>query len=364
MLMQVISPDNAARFATDLLGLAGQGIALSSTEGLAVSLRRAASVLCPATPRQLVQAVLDAVVPLSPVDSVSRDTLTDLVDALVACGDLIELSEESDEKARRLLYLGPPTYVEKSPGKFLLSGVKPFGEPLVDDELIPLIEYDQHRRTIELDPDGAQAVLASCRLREVSRGAWAQIPDKAITAESFAREFANRLASMDRSGQIAGLTIIDPRRPTRYYKGRWREPRIGDTGNYVARRPQSFGADRWCYVQLNNGQPCRLLDLPIDPVAFARDEAWRLLAACDAASSQPQTYRTYDADACDFLLTDLFSPLPSWAQKYLELVGTPVTRSRGALMTYQMSRAAAKDAQTLLQDALWMAPLPREDDDE
>ena len=115
------------------LGLDADAIGLSSPEGLATSLRRAASFMCPTSPGRLVDAVLGALKPLHG-DDLKRDELVDLLDQLMASGDLLELRHEGGQSTR-LLYLAPPTYIERVPGTHLLMGVRPFGAPLIGDQL-------------------------------------------------------------------------------------------------------------------------------------------------------------------------------------------------------------------------------------
>ena len=82
---------------------------LFSAEGLTASLRRAASFLCPASPRQLIDAVLDAVRPLQPGGDLSRRDLADLLDLLVSGGDLLELRQSGDTPGACSTSGRPPT---------------------------------------------------------------------------------------------------------------------------------------------------------------------------------------------------------------------------------------------------------------
>ena len=80
------------------------------------SLLRAASFLCPTSPSTLVAAVIGAVQPLVPTGDVNRERVAGLLDLLVASGDLLELRHEIDGRSVRLLYLGPPSFIERAPG--------------------------------------------------------------------------------------------------------------------------------------------------------------------------------------------------------------------------------------------------------
>ena len=129
MRLTKLATEDASAVAVATLGLDADAIGLAFPEAVAASLRRAASFMCPTAPGRLVDAVIGVLRPLH-VDELHRDDLADLVDLLVAGGDLLELRHESG-RSTRLLYLGPPSYIERAPGKYLLMGVRPFGVPLI-----------------------------------------------------------------------------------------------------------------------------------------------------------------------------------------------------------------------------------------
>src|SRR5690606_16932290 len=128
------------------------------------------------SPRSLVDAVLGALQPLLD-DGLKRDDLVDSLDQLVAGGDLLELRKGSDPTTR-LLYLGPPSYLERVPGPYLLMGVRPFGAPLIEDELAKAIEYEGHTRILRMDPAGAEYELSSRGLQRVSKRQWVSSPSQ------------------------------------------------------------------------------------------------------------------------------------------------------------------------------------------
>src|SRR5688572_16434795 len=91
LLMKIssLTSAEAAVLSVRTLGLDADLIDLTSREGLAASLRRAASFMCPTSPGRLLSAVLDAVRPLGPEGTLTREELADLLDLLVAAGDLL-----------------------------------------------------------------------------------------------------------------------------------------------------------------------------------------------------------------------------------------------------------------------------------
>ena len=140
MNVTAISPAECSEIAVSALDV-DDAADLFSAEGLAASLRRAASYLCPAPPQQVTNAVLDALRPLAPGGGLQRADITDLLDLLVSGGDLIEM-RLSGSGAARLLYLGPPSYIEARPGRYLLTGIRPFGKPLISTSLTQDIQYE------------------------------------------------------------------------------------------------------------------------------------------------------------------------------------------------------------------------------
>ena len=78
-------------------------------------------------------------------------------------GDLLELRHELDGRSVRLIYLGPPSYIEREPGYFLILGVRPFGAPLLDEGLIGALEHEKYTRSIRLESSTADEMLQGGR---------------------------------------------------------------------------------------------------------------------------------------------------------------------------------------------------------
>jgi hypothetical protein len=350
--IQRIGRDQVAARAVGVLGLDDSTIDLFSVEGLCASLRRAASFLCPASPRQIVDAVLDALAPLG-VD-LERHEVNAALDTLVGTGDLLELQPSGART--RLLFLGPPSYVEKQPGSFLLLGIRPNASPILDEQSVgAAVTYEAHTRSVELAPDTAPEVLAAARLHRLTREQWTKTPRVEATTAAIERA-RGQLVEHRMPGSVSGLTVIDPTTPVRFYKGRWREPAASDQGIFVGRRPQAYGAPLWCVVDLADGVPQAVLDLPVDSaVAPGWDDARRLQAALDAQRGSPQVFRVRPTGRPDGdFIFDFFGPLPSWAERYLDLTGLPVSRSQGALFSYRVPDAAQGDITLFLSKSLWM----------
>ena len=359
MKLSSLSTEEASALAVRILGLDADLIDLTSQEGLAASLRRAASFMCPMSPSRLLDSVLGAIQPVCPEGGVSREQLAELLDLLVAAGDLLELRHEFG-RSIRLLYLGPPSFIEREAGSYLLLGVRPFGVPLVEPELGEEIEWEGHTRTIRLDPKTALDRLVAAGLQPIERERWVGSPRKE-DARSLVDRHGERLETAATSGDIEGLVVLDPNTPVRYYKGRWRSPKASDTGDFVARRPQAYGADLWCYVRLENGTPKKMIEFPIDdPALPGRDEAWRMQMAIDALRVTPQRYRKTRAGSADATVVSFFSPIPGFAERYLQLVGLALGKSSGSLFSFRVPNGAMAALEALLTEMLWMEPLVKE----
>jgi hypothetical protein len=355
MGVKSLGADQVADAALRALGLEDAGVDLFSPEGLAACLRRAASVLCPTTRGRIVRSVLESLEGLPGCIEDTKSQLDDMLTALVGYGDLLELSVPDPGAAVSRIFLGQPAFVRRDSGSCLLVGVRPDGLPLVDEQG-GATEFDAHVRLVSYSAGaGVDHPLASSDLLELTAEQWLRAP-RATPAADLVSEFVSRLNAATSLGGLEGVTILDPSAPVRFYRGRWRTPKKADDGVFVARRPQAFGADLWCFADVSAGAVTRLIDLPVTvSVAPAWDEAWRLQAALDAEAGHPQLFRVSGLAQTDAALLDLFSPLPSWAQRRLDAIGKPLLRSRGALLSYRIPRDELDEELQFLVNMLWMA---------
>src|SRR5262249_20072307 len=147
------------------------------------------------------------------------------------------------------------------------------------DEWEKQIEYVNHvRRLPVVTTADVAAELSHLGLVELSFEAWLRVPG-AETAGQHLIRLGKLLDAAPPAVEIPGLSLIDPIRSVRYYRGRWVQPRA-QTGRFVGRRSQAYGADLWCLVDMDGGKPRRFVDLPLrGSRARGCDEAWRLQAA-------------------------------------------------------------------------------------
>jgi hypothetical protein len=350
-----LTPDQTATSALGSLGLSEVGVDLLSTEALAASLRRAASFLCPATPGQIVRSVMEVLEGLPGYTDATQPELETLLETLVGYGDLLELSVDGLGSGRTRLFLGAPAYVQRSSGACLLVGIRPDGAQLVGDELAAAIDYEAHTRLVP-PSESLDSFLTASGLVRLTSAQWLIRAPRQVEARYLVGEYDLRLEASGPSGSIEGSRILDSTAPVTYYRGRWRPPKASDNGTFVVRRPQAFGADLWCYALLADGEIVQLVDLPLlESIAPGADEAWRLQAALDALAGHPQQVRLRQGSETSQVVLDLFGPVPSWAQRRLDVVGTPLQRGRGALFSYCLPAEEAAEELQFLADMQWIA---------
>jgi hypothetical protein len=354
MGVERLEPIAVAGEAVASLSLNSAEVNLASPEALAAALRRAASFLCPTTPRALVRAVTEVLAGLPGFADDSESQVEALVQSLVSYGDLLELPVDDGERRRRHVFLGPPAYVRRATNAALLIGVRPEGAPLVGDELLGMIDHEGHARFIRSTSDAPIGdLLDSEGLIELHADQWLNAP-RHSTPEELIAFYLSRLEAAGPSGDIEGVRVIDPTSRVTYYRGRWRMLKVRDAGLFVARRPQAFGADLWCFAEVLAGEVTSLIDLPLlSPLAPGADEAWRLQAALDAVAGRPQRVRVRVGAPPS--LIDLFSPVPSWIQRRLDVVGTPVLGARGALLSYSLPSEDVAEEVRFLQAMMWLS---------
>jgi hypothetical protein len=303
------------------LGLDSTALDLSSPEALAAVLRRLASFLCPCPSTKLVKAALALLEPLVDMDSL-RDSISNTLDDLTGYGDLIESGDISGQSSGRMIYLAAPSFVEASANMILLFGNGPDGSYPLPSDLVPRVEPVTHYRRLRVENlSEVRSALLKAGFIASETDAWLKEPPIS-TSQSLVSSY-DVLLSKDRPvGTLEGVTVLETERPVTYYRGRW-GPLKRQTGRFVARRPQEYGADLWCYMELAQGVVQCFIDFPILTTHWrACDEAWHLQQAIDAVSQHPQVYKIRSGPSKGTVAVDFFSPIPGWAQRTLRPHGS------------------------------------------
>jgi hypothetical protein len=328
---------------------------LLSREALSTLVRRAAGFLCPCPPSALVKSVVAALDGLVPADAEVVDSVETAVDALSSLGDLVERKVHRDSgfgADRALVYLGPPSFVERAGGVILILGIAPDSVPTLPTDLERDIERTGYIRRFGNGTSETIDALLAGGYRRLSDRAWLSIPRSESASEHSARAHSE-LAILGPSGPIPGLRIIDSATPPRFYRGRWLTPKR-HTGCYVGRRPQAFGADLWCFVELLDGEPVRLLDFPpMNSTWRGCDHAWRLQAAIDYELGQPQRFSIRESMSDREATVDFFSPVPAWAERRWSFLGASAPAER-CLFSFRFELADLDEEVQFMKNDLWL----------
>ncbi len=340
------------------LGLDPSAVDLSSTEAIAGALRRAASFLCPCTRPTLVRTALRPLRGLvNDLDAI-KGLVEETLEAIIAHGDLLEHRDIEGDLGRGiavLLYAAPAGFVSRESGSVILLGVTSDHISALPDELEKRIEYVNHLRRLSPEPgEDLRSELLQLGLIEISYRGWLKGPPRETLLQHVARQ-DQLLDVAAPSRDVPGLLLLDPMRDVRYYRGRWVEPRA-QSGRFVARRSQAFGSDLWCYVEMHNGNPERLVDFPLAGSLWRGcDEAWHLQMAIDARRGEPQRFRVHIAPERTHVM-EFFSPVPMWARRRWDAVGEPV-QATGCLFAYRLLDTELAEELDFARDALWLCEI-------
>jgi hypothetical protein len=283
----------------------------------------------------------------------TSERIVEVLDAMVSNGDLLEerevLVEESPE-AHALLYAAPPALVARRSGAIILLGVASGHAALLPQELESRVEHDRYLRKLTPRPgEDLRRDLIQQGLIDLSN-VWVKAPN-IDTPANHLKHMDDLLDSAGPSGELPGLTLLDYGRPVGYYRGRWIDPQ-SRSGRFVARRNQAYGADIWCYVEIQDGHPKRLVDLPLSASRWRGcDEAWRLQLAIDAQRGEPQRYSVHRTPLS--VSIQFYSPIPAWARRRWEAVGSEVSAS-GCLFAYQFTADELEEELEFIQRDLWL----------
>lgn len=353
--MRRLNPEEVHAQKVRELGLDPAALDLNTPEGVAGALRRAVSHLCPCSSATLVRSVVDPLRGLVSDPEQAKNLVQDTLEAMISYGDVLEqpeFQEDDSPAARLLLYAAPASFVVRQSGLVILLGIAADHLSPLGSELERRIQYSGHVRRLSplFGTEDLRGELRELGLLELTWDTWLRCP-RPIAASQAVAASNQALDEVPPSRDIPGLQILDPMRPVGYYRGRWTEPKT-HTGRFVARRRQTYGADLWCYVQLNNGHPQRMIDFP----AFGSrwrgcDEAWHLQMAIDANRNSPQLFRVKPTGNAAVL--EFFSPAPAWARRRWDAIGEPVPGA-GSLFAYRIPETEIEEERRFASDALWL----------
>jgi hypothetical protein len=354
-MIEEVGADAVIGVARASLGLPFGGPVVPDEPYIAAAVRRLAGFLCPCSPRTLLRAAVESHRGLVPDEAAFGELIEATIEALIAIGDLLEIGDvalEGDEVKGTWLVAAPPAFVARESGSVFILGLSADEQTPLPMEMRSRVELGRAIRSIDpLSEENLPAVLRDLGLRELSSASWLRTP-KPVSAASLVAGNDAKVAILQASGEIPDLLVLDGGRNTRSYKRRWTPP--GSlTGNFVVRRPQTFGADLWGYAQLRDGAPVKVLDLPLYGERWRGcDAAWRIQMAIDALAGRPQEYRLDSAEGGSRF--DFFSPIPAWARRRLAVIGQELEPA-GCLMSFFVPVREVDTEMRFLNEMLYLS---------
>ena len=314
---------------------------------IATSLRRAASFFCPCSGGMLIRPVLETLAIFEEGIGL-RERIKGVLEQLVSYGDLLELMDVTAEsRATKLLYAAPLSFVQRHDSSILLLGIAKDEELPLPGEVVEKITYVGHTRQIVGGQSDWANLLCDLGFIQLSIEAWTKGPADEAPVDHI-RRLDRVLDERSMSGSIPELEILDPRSPVRYYKKRWKRL-TNESGRYIARRPQAYGADLWCYCEVENGEILKFVDLPLrDDQARGCDDAWRLQSAIDLENGVPQMYEVQEESSAKSVIR-YFSPIPRWAERRLETFGV-----RRSAFSFVFENIRVAEETEFLKDRCWL----------
>lgn len=321
---------------------------------LATSLRRLAGFLCPCSPKTLIRSMAKSHDGMTPSNDGLAERVESILESLIAIGDLLELNHVTtlDETVKGTwVFAAPPSFVLRPSGNAFVLG-------LSADEATPLpaglrarIKYRDVVRVINPTPsEDLASTLRELGLRELSIEGWLRHP-KLESAAAVIAALDTKLSTQGSCGEIADLRVLDHTRDARRYRDRWGPP-TAQSGRFIVRRPQAYGADLWGYAELRGGMAVKLLDFPTPGARWRGcDMAWRAQMAIDALAGEAQAYSCQAVEGAARL--DFFSPIPDWARRRLSTIGEQVAPS-ASLLSFVVSETEFETEEKFLLDYLFL----------
>ena len=319
---------------------------------ISASLRRTCMFMAPCGRSQLERAVRLCLSGLGLDEAMLAENIEAATEELLAFGDLLEMRQPGEERASFIIRPSAFHYVNYDGPDIVLLGTGLDEATPIANSFPATIRRQGSLRFVPRSDD-LQAFLKEAKIPEISLASWLHLPRQKAAAEYLA-PWVNRLEKQDRCGTIDDLKIIKQDSAVKFYKGRWAEP--GKlTGHFIGRRPQAYGADLWCLVQLDAGHPVKFIDLTADGDKWRPcDIAWHIQMAMDAERGAKQRFRVQLHPEGDHI--EFFSPLPSWAERKMMTSGVRQSRP-GCLFCYVMRAGESSRTIPFLQSQMWLAQI-------
>jgi hypothetical protein len=353
-MIDVVQPESAKLLLQLSLGMPSD-MKVEDEALIAQVVRRASHALAPVRQHVLVRLIEKALSPLFSSSFALSDQIAVTVEELIAYGELLDQEILGDvdgfSESETLLRPAPPSFVTREDGAIVLLGTGGDVVTPLPPELESKLQFHGTLRLLVCtDVDAAASLLRDEGLLELREKTWLRLPS-AETVDQHIDRWKRDLAVQPPSGVIDGIAI---QHGSKLF-GRVRPLHPSDHGLMVARRPQKYGAARWCFVEVDQGILVRFLDIRSqDHRHRPCDLAWRLKAALDHAAGQPQKVAV--ESVASSVMLSFFDPLPSWAERRLLIRGAKEKSGKG-LYTFVLPSASYQSEMQFLKDALWMRDL-------
>ena len=347
------TPHEVIEHCRSMLGVETGSIAIDDALLIAL-LRHCGGMLCPCSRAVLRASLMESLALLHTDSTVLAVRINHLIDDMIVVGDFLELSdvatEDSDAKGT-WVFAAPPSFVMRKSGSAFVTGIVPDQGGMLSVALDARIEYDGVTRFMKpLEKEVLAETLTEQGLHQLIQANWLKSP-RQQHAEQLVDKLRQRLAREPICGPINGVEILDPSLKVTIYRDRWIKP-SDQTGTFVARRPQEFGAPLWCFMELGQGIVRRMIDLPLGNYRWRGcDAAWHLQMAVDHGLGNPQMYRRSRTEGV--IRLDFFSPLPAWARRRLMVLGRECIPER-SLLAYELPSEEAEEEVAYLTQNLWL----------
>ena len=354
-MVELITANDVVADCGRTLGVNENNKALLDEALLGALARHSAGVNCPCSRATLKSSLIECTRGLpSNFDSISQE-IDNTLEALIVGGDLLELADVSVDDSTiksTWIFAAPPSFVLRRSGSAFLFGIVQDQQTLLPQQLATRLKQSRYTRVLEPQQDEDLArVLRDIGLQQISESAWLKCPQKQ-SADAVIHSFEQQLKEYATTTEIEDLQILESSRPVMHYLRRWK-PCTNEDGWFVARYSQEFGSPVWCLVELHDGNPVHLLNLPNEKSRWRGcDWAWFIQAAIDSRNGKPQQYRRRIQNK--EVRFDFFSPLPLWSERRLMIFGTRVPNDE-CLFSYVVSREESEIEETFLQQNMWMS---------
>ena len=343
---------------------------------LAASLRRAAGLLCPCPRQDLIRSVIK---PLEHADTTNTFSVyNEVIDAdglkklaeetlkdLITYGDVFEDLELPDasglNRPLRQIYRTSPCFFKRPSGSILVIGIPPDGVSPLPEEIKKQIKPVRCLRILEnkTEEENLTQKLENFWGLPLPEKQWLKKPPKNFIAHQLLDSVNEELDNLGPSGAVEGLSILDPTYPVSYYNGRWTTPKPKHSGRYIGKRPQRYGSSIFCFIEILKGQPVKLIDFPLNKIfgSVGYDQAWWVQMAIDYERGKPQFVEIKNTPEgvgpANSKVIAFFSPIPSWAQRRLEVFGEKNDR-KGCLFSYILPDEELDTELKFIKEFLWL----------